>query len=157
MDYKQWRKHIECRSDFVTRITHLTKAKEGLSGLDNLIKIIKDKKIQGSSTASGYIVGNDTAVCFQDAPLLAIAENLLFEEAHSDITRYEPYGLRFNKQWLYQRGARPVIYGETNTLKDMLPEPEYWRIVNLNLNDGKNLIDWTHERECRFKGDIEFD
>lgn len=156
MDYTQWRDHIQCRSDFATRITHLTRGNENVSAFDNLINILKEKKIHASSN-TGYIVGKDTAVCLQDAPLLSIAENLLYEAEHSDHLRYEAYGLRFNKQWLYSKGARPVIYGETNYLKRILPESEYWRIVNLDLNDNEHLIDWTHEREWRFKGDLEFE
>ena len=41
--------------------------------------------------------------------------------------------------------------------KKILPEDEWWRIVNLNLDDKSNYIDWMHEREWRLKGDFEFE
>ena len=31
-----------------------------------------------------------------------------------------------------------------------------WRVVSLDLSNPKNFIDWTHEREWRVKGDVEF-
>jgi hypothetical protein len=48
---------------------------EGKSPLDVLFEILKDKTIKGS-TNSGYISGSDPAVCFQDAPLNGIAQNI---------------------------------------------------------------------------------
>ena len=71
--------------------------------------------------------------------------------------RYSMFGLRFAKTFLYQAGGRPVIYGKTSELKDMLPSSEYWRIVDMELDDNQRLVDWSHEREWRIKGDLEFD
>lgn len=157
MKHQEWRSHIQRRTDFATRITHLTKSNNGLSAFQNLIKILSEKKLYGSTQKSGFIVGTESAVCFQDVPLLSLAENIEYEKEHcTGKIRYEAYGLRFNKCHLYQKGARPVIYGETEYLKEILPETEYWRIVNHNLADVNHLIDWTHEREWRIKGSLEF-
>ena len=63
----------------------------------------------------------------------------------------------FDKQRAFSKGARPVIYDKTVDAKQYLPSSEWWRIVNLNLDDESNVIDWTHEREWRHSGDFNFD
>ena len=44
-----------------------------------------------------------------------------------------------------------------NIAKNFLPENEYWRIVKLDLDSDDNIVDWTHEREWRIKGDFHFE
>lgn len=161
MNHETWIKRVQRRSDITTRLTHLTRSEVGKdNAFDVLNKILENKCIYGSTRESGYIVGNDKAVCFQDAPLMCVAENIIYENQLSkDVAakRYEAFGIRVNKQHAYRRGAREVIYGKTDELKRMLPSSEYWRIVNHNLDDIQNAIDWTHEREWRIKGDYSFD
>lgn len=83
IDFEQWQRRIASRSDLTGRVTHLTKPSGVISRdmsfeeinlrvVDNLIKILKEQKINGSTTQSGYIVGEKRAVCFQDAPLYAL-------------------------------------------------------------------------------------
>lgn len=55
------------------------------------------------------------------------------------------------------KGVRPVIYEQTSIAKSFLPETEYWRIVNFNLNNEESIIDWTHEREWRCPNEFTFD
>ena len=160
MDFSTWRQHIERKTDFATRVTHLTRGKDGRTAFQNLMKILSEKRIIGSTTNSGYNVGNRKAVCFQDVPLLSLAENIAYEKEitpDGGVLRYEPYGLRFNKGRLFKQGARPVIYGPTQEMKSKLPPEEYWRIVNMDFINNDNLIDWTHEREWRIPGDLEFE
>lgn len=78
MDRKEWRKRFKYRMDLSSRITHLTKG--GDEAFDNLINILEEKRIKGSTRKSGFICGEIPAVCLQDAPLSAIAENLQYEE-----------------------------------------------------------------------------
>ena len=160
MNFDTWRQHIERRTDFATRVTHLTRGKDGRTAFQNLMKILSERKIEGSTTDSGYIVGDRKAVCFQDVPLLSLAENIAYEKEmtpEGGDLRYEPYGIRFNKYLLFQQGARPVIYGPTQELKSKLPPEDYWRIVNMDLSSSDHLIDWTHEREWRLPGDLKFE
>ena len=154
MDDAKWRKRITNRNDLVARITHLTKAREGRTAFDNLWKILTDKKIIGSGN-TGFIVGKKTACCFQEVPLNAIAENLLFEDIEGGKTRYSAFGIRVHKGDFYKVGGRPVIYGDSDELKLILPPDQYWRIVDMNLTDVSNLTDWSHEREWRTPGDFE--
>jgi len=155
MDEPAWRKRANLRSDMTVRATHLTKGEDDDTAFNNLWSIVVSKQLNGGN---GFVVGNDRVCCFQDVPLLAIAENLRYEK---DIkvgqTRYSAFGIRVNKWMLYNKNGRPVIYGRSSDLRKVLPENEYWRIVNLNLTNSKSMVDWTHEREWRVKGDYSFE
>ena len=41
--------------------------------------------------------------------------------------------------------------------KEHVKESEWWRVVDFDLSDENARVDWTHEREWRMCGDIEFD
>ena len=161
---EHWIEHICRRSDFTSRITHLTRRTNDKSAFEVLCKILDEKTILGSGSG-GYIRQNKKAVCFQDVPLYSLAENVKYEDEYSSKNctetekinfRYEAFGLRFNKGLMFQKGARPVIYGSKNEL-DNLPKTEQWRCVQLDLSDSNNIIDWTHEREWRIEGDFNFE
>lgn len=164
MREEMWRKRVLRRADFSARITHLTKRKKNKNALNVLFEILDSKELKGSDH-NGFIVGTSRAVCFQELPLYALAENVFYEKELFDNSndsncapRYEPFGIRFNKGQCYQNhGARPVIYGSTKELKDSLPPEEYWRIVNLDYTDSRKIIDWTHEREWRVKDNLNFE
>ena len=160
MEYLEWRNRYKHRNDISSRLTHLTKGDTNKKAFENLLKILDEKKLVGSTTETGFIIGDTPSVCLQEAPLNAIAENLLYEKKLRDETdckvRYRAFGLRFNKKWIYHRGGRPVIYEEKNFMKEILPEEEYWRIVNFDLSNKDYMIDWTHEREWRVPGDLKF-
>lgn len=50
-----------------------------------------------------------------------------------------------------------MIYEKTDIAKNFLPESEWWRIVNFDLSDKNNIVDWTHEREWRVPNDFTFE
>lgn len=161
MKIKEWRTRVESRNDIVTRLTHLTRATEDMDALEVLFKILCEKKLVGSTTESGYIVGKTPAVCFQDMPLAPLAEHILYENGSFDSiedssVRYCGVGIRCHKGFVYGQGGRPVMYDKTNVLKRILPQEEYWRIVNLDLDDVNNYVDWTHEREWRVPNEMKF-
>ena len=153
MKQNEWREKISNRSDLVARLSHLTgrKASNDDGAFEVLWKILTEKRLIASG-AEGFINGDIKAVCFQEVPLQAMAENVLRGNTH-----YFGFGLRVNRGFFYRRGGRPVFYGEVDHLKKILPATEYWRIVSMNLNDPDRIIDWTHEREWRPPGDFEFD
>jgi len=99
-------------------------------------------------------------VCFQDAPLYSIAQNLKFEKELSGEQhtrhRYSGCGLVFSKYYLFQNGCRPVIYDKVETGKSYIDESELYRLVCFDMSDTKNIIDWSHEREWRMAGNFEF-
>lgn len=155
MKRDDWVKRIKERSDMVTRVTHLTKENDDDEAFENLWKILNDKEIKGSG-ANGFINGKRKAVCLQELPLSAIAENLMYEQVLNDKIRYSSFGVRFNKAFIYRMGGRPVIYENKEHMKALLNEEEYWRIVDLDLSDKEKIVDWTHEREWRVPDKLPF-
>ncbi|MBY6930904.1 DUF2971 domain-containing protein [Clostridium botulinum] len=165
MKREEWKKRIARRSDMTCSLVHLTKdaiidGKE-LTSTNVLIKILKDRKLIGSTTESGFIVGDRNAVCFQESPLHSLAENIYFENdllknGESSKVRYTTIGLLFEKTLIYRAGGRPVIYDKTSEAKQYLPRDQWWRIVNFDLSNNENFIDWTHEREWRVPDDFTF-
>ena len=158
-----WRKRIQYRTDLSGYVYHLTKAeydddgRKVLGALDRLIKIINERKLNGSSTQSGFITGNRKAICFQDAPISGVVQNVAHENAYRDElggkTRYTYVGIAFPKPYIFKNGGRPVFYEEKEKAKLILPPDEHWRIVDYSLLNENNIIDWTHEREWRMPGD----
>ena len=163
MTYNQelWKKRYKYRSDISSCITHFTKESSEKKASENLIKILNEKKIIASKPYDAYIVGTDRAVCFQEAPTESLCQSIIFEQDNREILgnkiRYLAFGISFSKIYCFQKGVRPVLYEKKDIAKKILPQDEHWRIVNFDLSDTDNIIDWTHEREWRCKGDFEFD
>ena len=168
MTYKHddWANRMMSRSDLCAQVTHFTRAASiggaKLSSVDVLIKILRERKIVGSNTESGFIVGNRRAVCFQEAPPYSLMQNIVYEEQlrkkmKSDRQRYSMMGIMFPKPYIFRKGGRPVIYDLTSDAKDYLKKKEWWRIINFSLSNVKAYIDWTHEREWRVPDDLDFD
>jgi len=157
----QWRKRIHLRSDISGSITHLTRENSETSAIDVLIKILSEKRLIGSSPEMGFIIGDTKAVCFQDAPIYGLTQNLINEQySRSELgnkIRYRGIGLGFSKKYAFIKGARPVFYETKDMAKSIIPASEWWRIVSFDLSDDQNIVDWTHEREWRVKGDFCFD
>ena len=165
MNIEEWKNLIAHRDDMSGSLVHLTKPRniDGIefSVFDVLIKIIEEEVIKGSTTKSGFICGDRSAVCFQEVPLYSLAQNIYYEQKLREIDnsrkiRYLGVGLKIDKRIVYKNGGRPVIYDNTDTAKLYLPKNEWWRIVKLDLNDEKYMVDWTHEREWRLPGDFHF-
>lgn len=169
-DYNKWRERLRNRTDMSTYLTHLTKAFHGSykgfpkSPVEVLIKILNEQKIKASS--EGFINGGVPVVCFQDAPLHGVSQNVKHERIHKvelgNTTRYEPIGLSLPKDFVFHEGGRPVIYEKPEIREgrrnyNHIDKELLWRVVSLDLTDNSRIIDWTHEREWRVKGDIEFD
>lgn len=158
---KIWKNRHRHRSDISTYITHLTKNTKEKDSLDVLEEILNTKKIIGSSPEKGFIIGENSAVCFQDIPLYGVSQNSLHEELNRKELgakiRYQPYGLTFKKSYVYGKGGRPVFYEQKEKAKEILSEEEWWRIVSFDLSNRDSIKDWTHEREWRLKGDFEFE
>lgn len=162
MNINQWKERISQRSDITTGLVHLTKGNDTMSAGQVLFKILKEGKLKGSTTSSGFICGDIEAVCLQDTPLYSLAQNVYFEqglikEGKSNKTRYTAFGIRFEKRFVYKKGGRPVIYDRIKDAKKYLPDTEWWRIVNLELSNDENIIDWTHEREWRVPKELTFE
>lgn len=157
MNKEFWQRRQRLRDDMVTRLTHLTRGNSDDEAFGRLCEILNDSKLIANNSR-GTNVGNEKVCCFQETPLMCLAENLRFEEDNQmENMHYSPFGIRVLKGTMFQRGGRPVIYGGSTILKKNLPAEEHWRIVKMDLSDTDNIVDWAHEREWRYKGDYTFD
>jgi hypothetical protein len=146
------------RPDLSPYLVHLTRSsneQNGSSAFENLVSILSDGKIEGSTTKKGFIKGNNPATCFMDIPLSSL--KYVLNESNTDPAnpRYEPYGIVVTKKTAYKKGCRPVIYLSNSEMNQLgIDEDEKWRIVRLENVDGVG-INWIHEREWRCKGSFD--
>jgi hypothetical protein len=158
----KWKERLAERTDLSSHLTHLTRDTDNQSITEVLMSILDDGLIRGSEPGKSFMHGERPAVCFQDAPLSGICQNVCFEDKYREERaiekiRYRAAGLMFDKRYVYSKGGRPVFYDDPEEAKDLLPPDQWWRIVKLDLSDNDHLIDWTHEREWRAPGDFEFE
>ncbi|MBK5170010.1 hypothetical protein [Paraburkholderia domus] len=136
------------RIDLSDRLIHLSKAttKESttprMDALENLISILTEKRLRG---ASGMIKGKYNCVCFSEAPIATLT-HLLARPGQSGY-KYQPYGITVEKQWLFEKGGRPVIYATDSEYVHLDPSLQY-RFVKFDLR-GPAPVDFTWEREWR--------
>lgn len=155
----KWLNRHKNRNDISAYLTHLTKPQKSLDEVEVLIKILKERKLLGSGK-NGFIKGTDKAVCFQDAPVNGVGQNILHEEnmrrEFGGKVRYKGVGLMLPKPYVFKQGGRPVIYEDKEIATTLFADVN-WRVVTMNFSDPEYIVDWSHEREWRIKGDFEFD
>jgi len=133
------------RDDLSERLIHLTRDFDGKSGKQRFIEILNSRTINGTNND---IRGGHNCICFSEAPISSIGQ-LLARKAQE--IRYSPFGFMFSKDYLFDKGARPVIY-QTEEEYKLLPKEMQYKHVKFNLN-GANKTDWTWEREWRLQTD----
>ena len=124
---------------------HFTKADTYEDALGVLLTMVGGGSIVGGN---GMIRGGYRCICFTEAPLPAVATDLV---KGGSFTRYAPFGLMFEKQWVYGQGARPVIY-QSDAEFNQLPEEMRWRHVRYEPT-AIPPVDFTWEREWRLHQD----
>ena len=109
---------------------------------------------------TGKFDGNGTvnAVCFTESTLSGL-------RAHREVFSVQ-YGIAFDRDLLFQKGANPCLNIREDLLKISVPingerYPRHlYNFVPLELHPYVNIInqgfDATHEREWRFVGDMKF-
>ena len=157
----EWEERIAQRSDFTTSLVHLTRGRGDQKPVDVLFQILEERRLKGSTTASGFIVGDRPAVCLQEAPLYSLAQSVYTEQKYRALNsgtkvRYQGFGLQFDKTFVFSHGGRPVFYEKTSLAKQFLPPKEWWRIVGFDLSNDSSVVDWTHEREWRVPEELPF-
>ena len=120
------------REDISNYLFHWVKAKTDDEAFDKLSSIIKDQKLLGSN---GFIKGNFNCICFTETPL---------NQFHKESSRYKKFGVKIKKNWLFEQGARPVIY-QTDSEFNLLPNELRWKHVRFE----PPKIDFSWEREWR--------
>jgi hypothetical protein len=135
------------RTDISTMLVHFTK---GMwfgddEGAFASFKSIVDKRVL---RGSGRLVkGGFPCVCFSEAPLSFLSNGLRNEWNGGN---YSPFGVMFEKTWLFARGGRPVIY-EPDAEYELLPEFLRWRHVEYQPTGTDHPVDFTWEREWRIQ------
>ena len=127
-------------------LAHFTRASGKTSALDNLLWILEDGRIHGSTRmlARGF-----PGVCLFDAPPHELGHLLTPRNRR----RYEPFGVAVDKRYAFSLGARPVIYMPSAEAAAILDEDEMWRVVSIDMTRNPP-VDWTFEREWRLLGDL---
>jgi hypothetical protein len=127
-------------------LAHFTRASGKTSALDNLLWILRDKVIRGSTR---MMLRGHRGVCLFDAPPHQLGHLLTPRNRR----RYEPFGVAVDKRYAFSQGARPVIYMPAAEAAAILDEDEMWRVVSIDMSRNPP-IDWTFEREWRVLGDL---
>lgn len=132
------------RDDLSNKLIHLTSDKEAKSGEQIFYDILNSGTLIGSSNT---IRGGFKCICFSEAPISKIG--LFLSRENSIRTKYSPFGVMFDKKYMFNLGARPVIYQPDKEFVQLNPDIQYRHVIF----DPNNGIDWTWEREWRYKAD----
>lgn len=115
-----------------------------------LERIVTQRKLLA---ASRMIRGGHAVVCLTAVPLLDLPPLRKFQ-THRSRWDFEPYGICIRQQWLQDRGARPVIYGDEATWQSLGEgaRPFFQFTSSPSSSPG---MDWSVEREWRHVGDLD--
>jgi len=129
------------RPDISDRLVHFTRGEALEDAFSNLCQIVDQRTLRGGGT---HIKGGYTCVCFTEAPLASLQGGLVNPAAYS---RYSPFGVVFDKSWVFASGGRPVIYQPDNEF-DALSPAHRWRHMRYEPT-ATPPIDFSWEREWR--------
>ena len=119
----------------------------GHAAIDSLNRILESQRLLSTS-----VLTRDTSpvVCFSHLTLAALKQQKVFRP-HLNRWDFLPYGIAFDTQWLENRSARPVIYGDEEHWNALSPadRPYYQRHT-----EGSG-VDWRIEQEWRVIGDLD--
>lgn len=127
-------------------LIHFTKgatAEDYEGAFSHLLSIVNEGALRGGN-GGGFIKGGYICACFTEAPLASIRQGLVNS---SNFGRYSPFGVMFEKTWVFAHEGRPVIY-EPEDEFELLPESRRWRHVRYEPTLA-SPIDFTWEREWR--------
>jgi hypothetical protein len=106
---------MRTRPDVSNKLIHFTSGDSAENAFSRLRAIIAERRlIAGNRMIRGWY----RCVCFTEAPLSAVANGFAGRLPSS---RYAPFGLMFDKAWIFAHGGRPVIYQPDNEFSE-LPE-----------------------------------
>lgn len=169
-------------SDCSFLLTHLVRQNDGLSNTkarNTLLSILAKGKRRPKPRLHASPVGwysklspnvfnpeiggfdcpiDSDAVCFTESTLAGL-------KAHRDVFRAQ-YGLAFDRDFLFERGANPCLNIRESLLKEKITfvgeryKRHVYNFIPYQLQPYVNIIhesfDATHEREWRYAGDFSF-
>ena len=157
---------MRARPDYSASITHWTRKTGNRTAFEVLKQIVEDRTIRGSTKETGFIKGDKTAVCFTETPVTVMARTFLMAAHDEEVkkhVKWGPYGLSFLKPTLYKGfGGRPVLYLSDEECDFLCPPGSkqaadtLWRVVRFDQANYQEAIDFSHEREWRVLGDVDF-
>jgi hypothetical protein len=134
------------RPDISAHLIHFTRGFTHDNAFKVLQKIVRERKLIAGNR---NIKGGFNCVCFSEAPLGSLSGGLVNENYYST---YSPFGIMVSKKWAFEQGGRPVIYQPESEYFEVI-EDRRWRHVTFELRDKEHVVDFTWEREWRFRRD----
>jgi len=131
------------RDDLSSKLVHLTKG--GWEEAAVIFQTIVDEKRLRAGI--GGIKDNLRCVCFSEAPISKLSVILADRSQHG--FTYAPFGVMLDKDWLFEKGGRPVIY-QADEEYEQLHFKQRYRHKTYEPAKG---IDFTWEREWRLQID----
>lgn len=134
------------RNDISDKLVHFTSGETPDAAFARLSQIVDERVLRGGN---GMIRGGYRCVCFTEAPLASLPGGLVNPDAYS---RYQPFGVIFEKAHIFARGGRPVIYqsdAEYHALRDEMK----WRHMRYE-PDANPPVDFGWEREWRVRTEV---
>ena len=129
------------RDDISDRLIHLIRGDTDEDAADTFLKILKQRCLRGGI---GYIKGKYECVCFSESPISQLSRILANPSPHG--MYYKPFGIMVSKDWLFERGGRPVIY-QPDSEFELLKKSQEYRHVRYE----PGSVDFTWEREWRIQ------
>ncbi len=129
------------RDDLSSKLVHLTKG-TWVGAAVIFQKIVAEKRLIGGT---GGITDTLRCVCFSEAPISKLSA-ILADRSQLGF-RYAPFGVMIDKDWLFEKGGRPVIY-QPEVDYELLHSKQRYRHKTYEPAKG---IDFTWEREWRIQ------
>jgi hypothetical protein len=143
----------ESEAEFVAKLlTELdTPERTPLSALS---RIIQQRRLIASGRG---IRNNSRVVCWTRLPLSTLLQRRVYR-SHRVRWDFEPYGICILRNWLAQRGARPVIYGDQSDWEGLGENDRpFFQARFSHGRNSRHTYDWTTEQEWRIAGDLALD
>lgn len=131
------------RSDISDKLIHFTSGVTTEDAFARFQEIVDQRRL---IAGNAKIRGRFHCVCFTEAPLASLREGLVNRNAYS---RYSPFGVLFEKAYIFRNGGRPVIY-QSDAEYDQMPDSLKWRHVRYEPN-ADPPVDFSWEREWRIR------
>jgi hypothetical protein len=119
------------------------------SALVSLRRILIQQRLLATSHLTR---ATEAVVCLTEWPPHELLKRRIFRPAQRRWD-FECFGLCIDRQWLVDKGARPVIYGDDATWRRLSDaDRTFFQHVG---RGGVRSPDWTTEREWRHRGDLD--
>jgi hypothetical protein len=118
---------------------------------ESLLRIASQQRL--IATGQG-IRGGTRVVCFTEVPLDDLPRMRVYRP-HRGRWDFEPFGIAILREWLAQRGARPVIYGDEDTWQSLRASERPFFQRRTSVGRSGRAYDWSVEKEWRYMGDLD--